>query len=324
MTEWNFDVAIIGGGPAGLAAGLNLARANRQVIILDSNRPRHAATLRSHGFITRDGAPPLELRRLGREEFEAYENATFAQATVTAVTPLSGDEDVDNTAGFRVVAEGVRGAPDQDITVRFVLVAAGLVEELPALPSLRAYYGTALHSCVECDAYEKTGWPLAVIGETTDVFDRALQLTPFTQDLTLFTNGADTVTPEEEQLLEVSGVTLERRPIEDIEGEKGEMTGVRLTDGTVIECRGGFVRPRWNASTDYLGDLVPRRNRWGLLEVRANGETSIPGIYAAGDITPPGPEQLLIAAGEGARVSNRINVSLIRADLGLSIAASMG
>ncbi|WGD37864.1 NAD(P)/FAD-dependent oxidoreductase [Lysinibacter sp. HNR] len=309
----DFDVLIIGGGAAGLAAGLNLVRANRRVIIVDSNRPRHAATLRSHGFLTRDGAPPLVFRQLGREEFEGYENATFAQALVHSIVPLPSLEG--RHSGFQIEAHGIRNTSDVSITARLVLVAAGLVEELPPLPTIRAYYGTALHSCVECDGFEKSDKPLVMIGETTDVFDRTLLITQFSRNLTVFTNGADTITPSEQSILEGLGVTVERGALDDVVGENADMIGVRLADGRVVPAVGGFVRPRWNASVDYLSEHNLARNEWGLLLVDSQGETSVPGIYAAGDVTPPGPEQLMIACGDGVRVSNKMNMALIRADL---------
>ncbi len=316
-------VAIIGGGPAGLSAGLNLVRANRRIAIIDSNRPRHSATLQSHGFLTRDGAPPLELRRLGREEFEAYPTATFAQAIVHEVTPLSTDEAIatgfPDGIGFRVLGNGVRGSANVEFFARRVLITAGLTEELPPFPMIRAFYGTALHSCVECDGFEKTDKPLALIGETTDVFARALLISRFSTDLIVFTNGADTIRAEQEQQLESIGIRVERRPIDDIVGERAEMTGVRLADGTVIPRVGGFVRPRWHAPVEFLGEQPIERDDWGLVKVSERGETSIRGIYAVGDIVPPGPQQLIIAAGGGARVAAKLNMDLIRGALGVGL-----
>lgn len=314
-------VAIIGGGPAGLSAGLQLVRANRRIAVLDSNRPRHAATLKSHGFLTRDGASPLEVRRLAREDFEAYEKATFVQAIAQEVTPLTEAEAQEagfpDGIGFRVRGKGVRGAADAEFLSRRVLLAAGLTEELPPFPSIRAYYGTALHSCVECDGFEKTDKPLALIGETSDLFARALLISRFSTDFIVFTNGADTVRPEQETQLARIGIGVERRPIDDIVGERADMVGVRLADGEVIPRVGGFVRPRWHAPTEFLGDRGIERDDWGLVVVDDRGETSIRGIYAAGDIVPPGPQQLIIAAGNGARVAAALNMDMIRGMLGV-------
>lgn len=319
--EAPFGVVIIGGGPAGLSAGLQLVRANRRIAILDSNRPRHSATLQSHGFLTRDGASPLDLRRLGREEFEAYPTARFAQAMTREVVRLDPEEAISvgfpDGIGFRVRGTGIRGSANVDVVARRVLITAGLTEELPALPMIRAYYGTALHSCVECDGFEKTDKPLALIGETTDVFARALLISRFSSDLIVFTNGADTVRPEQEAQLASIGIRVERREIDDIVGEKAEMTGVRLADGVVIPRVGGFVRPRWHAPVEFFGDLEVARDDWGLVEVDDRGETSIRGVYAAGDIVPPGPQQLIIAAGNGARVAARLNMDMIRGAVGV-------
>lgn len=316
-----YGVAIIGGGPAGLSAGLQLVRANRRIAILDSNRPRHSATLRSHGFLTRDGISPLELRRQGREEFEAYSTARFAQVMAREITPLSAEEAVANGfpdgVGFRVRGTGIRGSEGIEIVSRRVLITAGLTEELPALPMIRAYYGTALHSCVECDGFEKTDKPLALIGETNDLFARALLISRFSSDLIVFTNGAETVRPEQEAQLASIGIRVERRVIDDVVGVKADMTGVRMSDGEIIPRVGGFVRPRWHAPVEFLGDLDIERDDWGLVVVNKNGETSIRGVYAAGDIVPPGPQQLIIAAGNGARVAARLNMDMIRGALGV-------
>ncbi|KAM9861439.1 NAD(P)/FAD-dependent oxidoreductase [Leucobacter sp. BZR 635] len=316
-----YGVAIIGGGPAGLSAGLQLVRANRRIAILDSNRPRHSATLRSHGFLTRDGVPPLELRKLGREEFEAYPTARFAQAMTREIVPLTRAEALEagfpDGIGFRVRGTGLRGSGDVEIVARRVLIAAGLTEDLPPFPMIRAYYGTALHSCVECDGFEKTDKPLALIGETSDLFSRALLISRFSSDLIVFTNGAETIREEQEAQLGSIGIRVERRAIDDIVGEKADMTGVRLTDGEVIPRVGGFVRPRWHASVDYFGDLEIARDDWGLVVVDERGETSVRGVYAAGDTVPPGPQQLIIAAGNGASVAAKLNMDMIRGALGV-------
>ncbi|NUJ86998.1 NAD(P)/FAD-dependent oxidoreductase [Plantibacter sp. MCCC 1A11337] len=298
----SYDVVVVGAGPAGLSAALNLARARRRILVLDGNRPRHAATLRSHGFLTRDGIAPLDLRRMGREEVAAYANAEVQFASVQSIEPTAD--------GFHVVAQGVRGEPDRDVVTRTVVVASGLTETLPKVTNVRAFYGTDLHSCVECDGYEKADAPLALIGETTDLAEWAILVAQWSSDLIVFTNGTDTVTGPEEAALASAGIRVERGVIAELEGGRDGFTGVRLADGVLIPRSGGFVRPQWAVPLGYLERLALDRDADGYVVVDAWGRTSVPGVYAAGDITPPGPQQLIVAAGNGARVSRALNRDL--------------
>jgi thioredoxin reductase len=295
MTEW--DVVVIGGGPAGLSAALNLARARLSVLVLDSNRPRHSATLVSHGFLTRDGAAPHELRALGRAEVDAYDDAEVAFALVTSVERAAD--------GFRVRASGVRGAPDRDVTATRVLITSGLVETLPDVTNMRAYYGTSLHSCLTCDGFEKSGQPLVLIGETEDLADVAWRTLQWTDDLVVFTNGSGVVSSADRSELLAAGVRVVDEPIASLDGDRSGLTGVRLASGETVPRSGGFVRPRWEASLDYLEPLAHdlARDEVGLVRTDEVGRTNVPGLFAAGDVTPPGPQQLMIAAGHAARVA---------------------
>jgi len=315
-----YDVVIVGAGPAGLAAGLSLVRARRRTLLIDSNRPRNAATLHSHGFITRDGVSPLELRRIGREEFESYPAAEFHTGLVKAVTPIAvaaDDSEVvdlsDGAPRFRVTTRGLRGAPNLDVTARTVVIATGLIETLPALPSIRAWYGTNLHSCIDCDGYEKADAALALVGESNDLAERAVLISQWTDDLIVFTNGIGEVTDADEARLLVRGIRVDRRRLVDIVGERGAMTGIELEDGEIVARDGGFVRPLWTPAIDYLAPLIAelQTDATGLVHVDEHGRTSIPGLYAAGDSTPPGPEQLMVAAGSGAHAAAMLNRDLL-------------
>jgi len=304
------DVVIVGGGPAGLSVGLNLVRAHRRVLILDSNRPRHSATLVSHGFLTRDGVSPLELRALGRAEFEAYPSAEFHQGTVGSITAV--DTAPDAPPLFAVTSRGVRGSADRDLTASVVVLASGLAETLPALPSIRAYYGTSLHSCIECDAFEKSEGALALIGTTPDLAERALLISQATDDLVVFTNGSpDAVTPAEEAGLASRGIRVERRALADVVGDRSGLTAVVLADGTEVPRDGGFVRPLWSVPLAFASSLEIERDAEGHVLVDDRGATSVTGLFAAGDTTPPGPQQLIVAAGAGARVAASVNRYLL-------------
>lgn len=316
----DYDVVVVGAGPAGLSAGLNLVRARRRVLVLDSNRPRHSATLISHGFLTRDNTPPHELRKLGREEYLAYPEAEHQLARVTSITALaepgepvySSDTHTTGSTGlFEIQAKGINGQPDRVVRTATVLLATGLREELPQLPSIRSFYGMGLFSCVACDGYEYSDRPIALIGETSDIAWRAMLIAQWSDHLTVFTNGVDAVTPGQEERLVERGVRIERRPIADVEGDREGVKGIRLVDGDVIEVSGGFVRPKWHAQLECAASLNLDADGWGLLTVDRDGRTSHPGIYAAGDITSPGPQQLIVAAGAGGRVAATINRDLI-------------
>ncbi|CAN5441898.1 NAD(P)/FAD-dependent oxidoreductase [soil metagenome] len=299
----HYDVAIIGAGPAGLSAALNLARAHRRVLVLDANRPRNAATMISHGFITRDGVAPHELRRLAREELDRYPEVETQKATVLSV--------VANSGVFELEATGINGSASRSVTASAVLVATGLKETLPALPSIRSFYGLGLFSCIECDGYEHSDKPLALIGETSDLASRALLIAQWSHNLTVFTNALGRVTAAQEAVLAERGVRVERGAIDDVLGERGVVSAVRLADGREIAVEGGFVRPRWDAALGYLSTLDLATDGWGLLTTDADGRTTVAGVYAAGDSTAPGPQQLIVAAGAGARTAAAINRDLI-------------
>lgn len=295
------DVVVVGAGPAGLSAALNLVRAKRTVLLVDANRPRNAATLRSHGFLTRDGISPLELRKLGRLEVEQYPEATVVQAVV---------EHVAHEDGRWAVSASWRGTSVR-ATAEAVVVATGLREEFPALPMLRAFYGTSVHSCVECDGYEKAGEPLAFLCETADVVDRALVIAAWTDDLVVYTNGAPVLDDAGRDRLASVGVRVDERPVADLEGDRTGMTGVRLVDGHVEPRTGAFVRPQWHVDLDWL-DAPVQRDDEGLVVVDRAGRTGVAGLYAVGDVTPPGPEQLIVAAGHGAVTAAAVHRDLVR------------
>lgn len=294
------DVVIVGGGPAGLSAALNLARARASVVVVDAGRPRNAATLRSHGFLTRDGVSPLELRKLARAELSAYPTVRiFDRTSVTALLEQdSGD-------GHRFIAalQGRGSATPPAVAARSVVIATGLRESLPPIPSLRAFYGMSIFSCAACDAWELQDKALALIGETPDLTARARLIARWTDRLTVFTNGSDAVDTVEEAELAASGIVVERRPIEDLEGDRGAVSAVRIAGGGRVEIEGGFVRPKWHPVLDFLGGIDLERDRFGNLETDRSGRTSVAGVYAAGDAASPGPQQLIVAAGQGARAA---------------------
>lgn len=293
----DYEVVIIGGGPSGLQAALILARQLRSVLVLDGNRPRHSATMEAHGFLSRDNIPPNELRAAGRESVEAYENAEIQFAQVTRVG-RDGD-------GFIVEARGVRGSAPRRVHADRVILATGLKEQLPALPGLRGYYGTHIHSCVVCDAWNKQDARIAVFGVAgaKTLAYRAAQLARIGSKVTVFADETQ-ITPEDAQRLAERGVTVDRRELDDVVGDRSALTGIRTVDGDIVPVEAAFVLPGFEAQLGFLDEnLRPALDELGLVRADEYGRTGIPGLYAAGELTAPGPEVLIISAGKGARAA---------------------
>jgi len=288
VTE-RFDVLVIGAGPAGLAAALGLVRARLSVLVLDSARPRNAATLAAHGFITRDGISPLQLRKLGADELAGY-GTKVLRSTVYSVSQTKD--------GFLVE----HGDVSETVLARAVVLASGLTEQLPEISKLRAFYGTYLHSCVLCDGWEKRDKPLALIGESDDLAEWAMLIRNFSDDLVIFTNGIGQIAHSDEQLLRAKGIRIERERITEIAGSgRVGMTGVMLERSGTVPRIAGFVRPIWQPALDFVTELGLERATDGYLLSDGQARTSVPGVYAVGELVH-GPTQLLISAGDGARV----------------------
>lgn len=301
------EVAVIGAGPAGLSATLNLVRARRHTLLIDSNRPRNAATFHSHGFITRDGVSPVELRKLGRQELEEYPHYEYHQALVTSIEKAEG-------GGFRVATKGP-GLSKDEYHAQTVVIATGLTEIHPALPTLRAFYGTSIQSCIECYGYTATDHRIALIAGPAvaddDLADRALLLSRFSDDVIVFTNGTGQIGDADAQALEQRGIHIDPRPLADVTGDRTGLTGITLESGETVPRTFAFVRPGWDAKLQFVDGLELERDASGLIAIDGNGRTSVEGVYAAGESSTPGAQQLIVAAGEGARVAARLNRDLL-------------
>lgn len=287
------DVLIVGGGPAGLSAALNLGRSVAEVTVVDADRPRNAATLSVHGFLSRDGIAPQELKRIARDELAAYPTVHYRARQ--RVFRLGRDE------GVFVAEIGQRQATDV-VFAQNVLITTGLRETLPDVPDLISFYGMSLFSCAACDGWEQRGRRLGLFGASDDLADRARLVSRWTDELTVFTHGASVIDAVAEAELAASGVAVERAPIAGLIGDKGRIERVELADGRSVALDGGFIRPEWSVDLSFLDGIAPDRDENGHLVTDGSGRTSEFGLYAAGDITA-GPQQLIVAAGAGARAA---------------------
>ncbi|WP_409345002.1 NAD(P)/FAD-dependent oxidoreductase [Paenibacillus sp. MBLB4367] len=297
-----FDCAIVGGGPAGLNAALVLGRARRNVVLFDDGNPRNAVTRESHGFITRDGIEPGEFRRIAHRDISKYSSVQARRATIVSISRAF-------PASFQLVSQ-----QGELFQARKVILATGLKEELPAVSGLRDYYGKSLFNCPYCDGWELRDMPLIVISEGPQAFHMAKTLFNWSKRLAVCTNGQAAVTREQKVLLEMKGIAVFERKIDELSGSNGALEKVVFEDGVEFACKGGFVTPRSVLVSSFGQSLGCMTNALGGIVTDEFGRTNIEGVYAAGDASVVAPSQVIIAAGEGSRAAIGVNSDLTNED----------
>ncbi|MGN7313195.1 NAD(P)/FAD-dependent oxidoreductase [Alkalicoccobacillus gibsonii] len=293
------DCAIIGGGPAGLGSALVLGRSRRNVLLFDDATNRNQVTHESHGFLTRDGTTPSELRRLGREDVAAYPSVTIVDQKVSSIIPAKND------SFFTVTT-----SDDQTYYVKKLILAVGFKESLPSIEGIHHFYGKSVFNCPYCDGWELRDQPLIIINDTEHASHMAKVLYNWSKDLVLATNGSEfIIEPDVRQRLEAKGIRINTKKIVQLSGENGQLSSVTFEDGTKLHRSGGFVAP-----TFIFNPLREQMNfeltEHGALIIDDFGRTSIKNIYAAGDAISPAYSQLIVSAASGHKTGIGVNSDL--------------
>lgn len=296
MENQLFDVAIIGGGPAGLNAALVLGRARKNVVVIDEGRPRNAVTHEAHGFLTRDGIRPSEFRRIAKEQISAYPSVTFAADTVVSVAGEEGRFQIETAQGNTFVS-------------RKLLFAVGMKDRPLDIPGLTDVYGKSAFVCPYCDGWELRDEPLVIINKGAELMHFAPLISGWTNRFTVCTNGPDELTDEQREELREHRVPLFDSPIRHIDSEGGIVTQVVLEDGTAIACRGIFFKPDLVPGSELPRALGCEMTEAGAVVVDGFGKTNVPGVYSAGDAASR-MHQAIAAAAMGATAAAAINNEL--------------
>jgi thioredoxin reductase len=294
MTELSADVLVVGAGPAGLAASLALGRALKSVVMCDAGQRRNAAADYMHGFVTRDGVSPVEFRRIARQQLQPYA-VTHLDVGVARIDPID--------AGFAVTL-----ADAATVRCKRVLLTTGMVDLLPDLPNLNMLWGHSIFGCPYCHGWEFHGqrWGFWMNGTTTLEF--AQLLVGWTSRLTIFAQ-AGALASEERRLLEHAGATIREGTIRALcASPERKLTGAQLDDGTVVELDALVMRPPQRQVT-LVQSLGVELDAAGFVRVDEHGQTSLPGIFAAGDLAGP-MHAATFAAAAGTRAAYRINHEL--------------
>ncbi|MFC5183521.1 NAD(P)/FAD-dependent oxidoreductase [Actinomadura harenae] len=301
MNENMHDVVVIGGGAAGLSAGLVLARARRRITILDGGAPRNAPAAHMHGFLSRDGMPPAALLEAGRAELAGY-GVEPITARVDEVAREDGPE-----PAFTVRLTG--GA---SLRARRILVATGLRDELPDLPGLRERWGKDVLHCPYCHGYEVRDRPIGVLATGPMAVHQTLLVRQWSSDVVLFGQGRE-ISPEDRERLAARGVTIREGQVKRVVADDDGLRGVELADGRVVDRGALFVQSTMIPNDGLLTGLGCARED-GLVRTDGKGRTAVPGVSAAGNVVNP-HAQVIMAAAEGSAAAMALNADLVEGDV---------
>jgi thioredoxin reductase len=294
-----YETVIIGAGPAGLSAALVLGRCRRRVLLIDSGRYRNERSTALHCFMGCDGIAPAALLERSRTQLTRYDTVTYVRGRAIGVSGEAG-------------AFAVRCEDGREASSRALLIATGVVDELPPLAGIDELYGRSVHVCPYCDGWEHRDAPIAVFGHGSKGVGLALLLRQWTHDLVLCTHGPAQLSVDEGHLLQKRNVVLRETPIARLEGEDGCLRTIHFKDGERLPREALFFNTGQHPRSALLESLGCAFADKGVM-CDEDGLTSVSGVYVAGDASRD-VQLVIIATAEGARSALAINKALLRAD----------
>lgn len=289
-----YDVAIIGGSYAGLAAALPLARARRNVVIIDAGERRNRFAEFSHGFLTQDGTPASEIAHIGKQQLIKYETVNWQQGKVKRVE--TKDEH------FYICIDGV-----QSLTAKRLIIATGIKDQLPEIKGVSERWGTSIFHCPYCHGYELNKGNIGIIASSEHAIHMSMMLIDW-GSVTLFLNNQG-IDIETEQALQARNIKIEKRRIKEINGE----CNIVLEDHSSVALDGAFVSTRCLIDQEWivhLGCELEQNSMGEMIKTNTLKETSVTGVFACGDVARLGGS-VSLAVGDGTMAGVAAHRSLL-------------
>jgi len=301
-----YDVIIIGAGPAGLSAALMLGRCRRRVLVCDTGKPRNASSHAMHGFLSRDGIAPRDFLRIAREQMEEYDCVELRDIEVTAAACRD--------SRFHVIL-----ADGSELASRKLLIATGVVDNLPDVPGFQQLYGRGVFHCPYCDGWEVRDQPLAIYGRGERALGLSLELTGWSRDLVLCTDGPSGIAPDDLARLDRNGIRVREDRVVRLDGRAAGDGIVRLerivfATGEPVDRHALFFTTGQEQHSALVTQLGCEMNEKGTVRTGKYESAHLPGLYVAGDASRA-VQWVIVAASEGAEAAFAINTDLLKEDL---------
>jgi thioredoxin reductase len=297
-----YDVVIVGAGPAGLSAALILGRCRRSVLVCDNGHPRNAASQAMHGYLTRDGMPPFEFLKVSREQIQQYSTVVFRDVTVASAECRSDGR-------FHATLEN-----GEIVQARKLLIATGVRDNVPQVEGMQERYGKSVFHCPYCDGWEVRDQPLAVYGRGDKGYGLSLELTAWTRDILLCTDGPPEMDADQHERLSRNGVRVREERVRRLEGPGGALERIVFDEGPAEERRALFFTTGQYQHSPLAIQLGCEFNEKGTVRTGRYETTHLRGLYVCGDASRA-VQWVIVAASEGAEAAFAINTDLIKEEL---------
>jgi thioredoxin reductase len=290
------DVLVIGGGPAGMNAAVVLGRCKRRVILFDTKEYRNRWSHGMHNYLTRDDILPGDFVKLSHKELDKYGVIRIEKRIVNA----------------RKNEKGIFVARDEDGNTYYskkLLVATGLSDNLPKVEGFEEWYGKAIFHCPYCDGWEVRDKRIGVYARNKEGWELALNLKAWTDHVTLYTDGKNSVKPDQQKQLIANNITVVTLPIARVQGSKNKLDKIVFTNGTSVDCDAIFFVNGFSQQCNLAEAFGCEMTQKGVVKANKNQQTNIPGLYVAGDVARD-MHFVVVAAAEGAKAGVNINKEL--------------